>query len=335
MSAPTVSKTWQHTYSGGHSTNVRLLSSGVALTDYQTAMKRIKDIMIGFTNAPWSVLYSCDGTTAGTAGDLVDRWSAIAKLVWANAGVAHSWIILKQTGIASNFQLCIDLSNSTSSNATVVFSPNAGFTGGTTTARPTATDEVVILSNTTWLSGSGSPFTGALSVMMTSDGQCTRVLFFRAGFAEGWWILDKPAAAVTGWSQPFFGLITGGNGGQGVTLANSINTTSGKGVVRIGTTTGVTSITTEDYTSGSEQAAQRQLTVHDLVPDQGYCITPAGIAVPSTVGARGRHGYLSDLWVVPSGSLRVGDTLPNDNTRAIIIAGVLAMPWNGEQPKVN
>lgn len=332
MAAPALSKTWQHTYSGGHSTNVRFVSSGTTLTDYRTLMLFIKNVLVGFSSSPWACRYSSDGTTAGTAGDLVDRWSSITTLVWAAAGSNHSWIVLRQTGIGSTAEICIDLSNGTSSNATIVFSPG-GFSGGSLTARPTAADELVLLSNTTWLTSTGSAFTGVVSVMQSTDGQCTRLIFWRGGFVECLWILDKPASAVSGWTTPFFGWIRGTSGASTATYAQLLTNNSPVGKVRIGTTSGAANLTTEDYQATTIAIGARILTVQDASSPVEYVVTPCGIEVPATVGARGRHGVLADIWAAPS-SLRAGDTFPNDSARNLIVAGAILLPWNGEQPRM-
>jgi hypothetical protein len=83
--------------------------------------------------------------TAGTANDGVDRWNGATfdatKIVGASG--AHSWFVFKSpTGIATGgpYYCIIDLNNATISTFVLVFS-NAAPTGGTTSARPTATDE--------------------------------------------------------------------------------------------------------------------------------------------------------------------------------------------------
>lgn len=92
----------------------------------------------------WTVDYSCDSVTAGTAGDAVDRWTTFANIIRAVAGVAHSWMVLKSpTGLCGNGPYYCILDASGSSDTlflNLIFSKTAP-TGGTTTARPTASDE--------------------------------------------------------------------------------------------------------------------------------------------------------------------------------------------------
>lgn len=91
-------------------------------------------------NSVWTVRYSCDGAVAGTAGDGVDRWTSTftpAKLVRAASGSAHSWMVLRNA--TAGLECCIDLNSATDGAGAVVFARVAApFSGGSTTARPTA-----------------------------------------------------------------------------------------------------------------------------------------------------------------------------------------------------
>lgn len=336
-------KTWQFTYGGGTpSANHRLIASGTVLTDNRTAMKHIVDALTGFTSGAWQCRFSCDGTTAGVADDLVNRWDSLTDLVWAAAGVAHSWMVLRQTGIGAGFEICIDLSNAGSANATVVVSPANGFTGGSTTNRPTATDEWVLLNNTFWITAAGgSTWSGVLSVIGSTDGQCTRVFLIRPSsgnaIVEGCWILDKPKNPVTGWTVPFVGFILAASGNH-VTDYTRLSAQTNLRIEQ-GGTVGSACLTTEHYSSGTTRVGERLPVRHDL--DKEYLALPAGVLVPSTVGVRGHHGVLFDAWLGPGlvasdilASLRVGDTFPDDDSRSLIILRDLILPWNGQEPRI-
>lgn len=99
-------------------------------------------------NSVWTVKYSCDGTTAGVAGDGIDRWASIANVIFANNGVAHSWFVLENTTLG--YQVCIDCNNAAATNVGFVAAEIATpFTGGTTLTRPTATNEFQMGSTST------------------------------------------------------------------------------------------------------------------------------------------------------------------------------------------
>lgn len=107
--------------------------------------------------AAWTMYYSCDGVTAGTANDGVNRVMTAgaydqSKWVRAAAGVAHSWYVLKSGSSICGalpgvpFYLIVDYGTSADTTVNVYLS-KAAPTGGTTTARPTATDEVGCTNN--------------------------------------------------------------------------------------------------------------------------------------------------------------------------------------------
>src|SRR4051812_42695947 len=119
MALPSLTKTWNFLV------NALIPATGSSLNDNRTLLKSIKDALKGsgtwtdsaganLGGAPagaWTTRYWWDSVTAGTAGDGVDRWGAIGNLVWANAGSAHSWYALRQTGIATNFEVLFSCEN--------------------------------------------------------------------------------------------------------------------------------------------------------------------------------------------------------------------------------
>jgi len=104
----------------------------------------------------FTVLRSSDGVSAGAAGDGVDRWVDAADLVFAPGAGAHSWILLQGLG----FQLLIDLSSASAlGDQFRIRASIAGFTGGSITAAPTATDEFVVGDGTdTYLNSSNGAY---------------------------------------------------------------------------------------------------------------------------------------------------------------------------------
>jgi hypothetical protein len=246
--------------------------------------------------------------------------------VWANAGSAHSWIVLKQTGIAANFQLLISCEGSSANGTllTVVVSPNAGFTGGTTTARPTAVDEVVHLNNTTTFGGQSTAQGFVIHAMQSTDGQCTRIGLLINGIAFHWILIDKPGNPVTGWTNPYvltwfsIGAIT-----EQVTLATlNTNNTHTKGY---GTAIMSLYYTTEG--AGSSPLATRLTMPNDLSGE--WAITPIGLH-SETASNRGRHGTLQDLWFGLA-VLRTGSYFLNGASKDFVVFGDLVLPWNNTE----
>jgi hypothetical protein len=166
-------------------------------TSYATTMYGIKATL---DNYGWSVSRSSDSVSAGAS----DYWLSSANLIWATGN--RSWIVLRNDAIntgGQGFQVCIDLSNATKTNCTVVVSPNAGFTGGAINARPTATDELVILSNTRYINDT----TYSLRIHISSDYECTRIFAFSSGTHVTSWYFEKPKSPPAAISIPWFAAI--------------------------------------------------------------------------------------------------------------------------------
>lgn len=318
MALPSLAKTWQY------NRNNTVAAQGSATATNRRLMRSLKNALVGFGTNPWTLRYECDSVTAGTAGDGVTRWSADANLVGNSAGSAHSWTVLQQTGIGSSFQMCIDLTAATLQTATIVFSASAGFTGGTTTARPTATDEQVVVSGSSWGGGSADQ-QYRWSINQTTDGQCTRIITAAIGALVSVWVIDKLTSLVTGWTVPYCSLIYAG---ATPTLTNI--TTTGR--ARVGSVNATLQIVTEGTTAATGPADVTWGNIANEV-DSSWPFYFAGVA-GTTAGARGRLGNFQDLWL-GSGSVATGDGYPVTGTNEFIQVGSLIFPWGGDSTALN
>lgn len=326
-------KTWQF------QVNQTLSTTGVAATDYQTMVLKIKQLLVGFTTQPWTVVSSSNGT--GTAGNS-DNWTSTANIVWAASGSNHSWIVLAQSGIGSGFQLCIDLCSGTKSNATISFSPNAGFTGGTATAGPTATDEVFLIGTAHNSAGAflgtlngSSCFQAELHAIQSTDGQCTRFWLETCSSNEitsFFALFDKPNNPVTGspgWANPCVGIWST----TLMSMAN-FNVSSANGCK--GRANGVVMplfLTAMGH--GAGPVVSRQMAPSTFA--QEFPFSAIGL-FSNTTSAIGRHGSLFDLWWC-SGMYQGGNNSPFINGRAFYQSGIslrvvgqLLVPWNRSTP---
>ena len=219
MTNPTIQKTWE--FQVNNLTLGTLALSAGANEDRREVLFNIKEALVNngtttFT-APWTVQLSSNASTAGAA----DNWTTASDLTWRDDDTsnAFSWIVLRQTGISTTFELLITCEEDfTSADGARIgaWVAQAGFTGGSTTARPTATDEREIRNSTSsgfWGTGfDGSPNVNIRwHLMMSSDGQCTRILLFMDGIVTGLWLFDVPDNPVTGWSNPYVAAIYGEN----------------------------------------------------------------------------------------------------------------------------
>lgn len=99
----------------------------------------------------WTVQYSCDGVTAGTAGDGVDRWGGATfnpdKIVQGDGSNPRSWFVLKSpvdltdTGAYAYMLMVWERPDGADYYQPVIYFSKSAFTGGSVTARPTAPDE--------------------------------------------------------------------------------------------------------------------------------------------------------------------------------------------------
>lgn len=325
MALPTKAKTWQY------NVNQAVALQGSIIATSQRLWRTIKNSLVGFATLPWTVRGSSDSVAAGM--DAVDRWAADANLVNDTAGNVHSWIVLRQTGIATNFEICLDLnSNGGSGNFDFIVSPGAGFTGGSTTARPTATDEVVTQANSAY-AWSNVDANHVVHVLQSTDGQCTRVAVWRASTNLcTFWILDKPANPVTGWTKPsLFGTVGVSSGVVNTAglFGNFANTTL-KGY---GSAAMVLAMTGEgsQATSGLLSNLTGIGTTANSF-DGTWPLFPIGIG-SITVAMQGRHGTVFDLWWRPT-SLGQIDTFPNDTSRQFVVMGDFVLPWDGSVPVI-
>lgn len=301
-----MTKTWQFNVNNAQA------AQGTPLADNKMQLLAIKNALIGFGTQPWTVVSSSNSVTASNA----DNWSTVANLVWNSPGSAHSWIVLKQTGIGSNFQVLIacDVASATGASGSIKISPSTGFTGGTTTANPTAADSFNLINVASFLTLSAD---AALrwSVMQSTDGQCTRIFGFSGGSLLYYGMFEKGANATGG--TP--GATNSGWGHWIVSAPSFAGTTSQNGI---------NAATVPSYESTANISIASEV-------DGAWDIFPVGIACTATVGARGRLFTLQDVWFSSSG-IAAGDTFPatgSPTSQFIVIAGTAAigavvLPWN-------
>jgi hypothetical protein len=328
MSFPATAKTWQF------QVNQTVVLQSSAENQAKLNLLTIKNLMKSFGSNPWTVYFSCTASgsgTAGTAGDGVDRWATIADLLSAN-GTKHSWIVLKQAAIggAAGFQVCIDNTGASgiSLSSTIAISFGAGFTGGTISARPTATDEVVLISNAQWASGALAQH--QIHAMMSTDGTVTRICMWRGGTNLcTYWEFGKVQNPVSGWSNTAYGQAYGATSGY----ANSYGNLQGQNVHCTGNggtplfAAGFTYETYNGNAGGLPQVTGIGSSANTF--DGQWPVLPMGLAAAAT-GNAGRLGNIYDLWWRPSG-INDADTFPNNAaTRQFCAMGNLIFPWVGD-----
>lgn len=325
MTFPSLSKSWEFI------PNYAIAATGSAVNTNRTFAKWIFDSMT--TNPNWvdssnvsvtpsglaTVDYSCDSVTAGTKGDGVNRIAAIANIVWAAAASPHSWIVLKLYGTAE-ILFSFEAASVNGNNITIYISASLGFTGGTTTARPTAVDERVVINNTTW-TGLSSDANIKCHMLKSTDGESWRIFMGNGGQESTIFIFGKavPFNAVA-WPNSFVMLGIGSTLGTNFLTNNNINATAnfnGYGVsgmamylagMAYASTQGNVNVTSANDLSGEWPFMPQQL-------------------VSATTSNRGFHGYLSDVWY-GSTTMANGSTSPTTGTQHQFVQfGHLIFPW--------
>lgn len=303
-------------------TNIILKSTGTAGSDHQRLIRRIKTELVAFGKG-WTVRRSSDG--AGNVADS-DLWASDTNLVWAVAGSNHSWIVIYNTNIGANFEVCIDLNSATLGNGTVAVS-HAGFTltAGTATARPTASDEQVIVSAAALHALGSSTFDVILNLMMSTDGTITRIFGFSAYATKFFASFENPSNAVTGWTTT----------GMGLWLATAPAYSALNGASAVAAYKGFHSGAMPMYLSGISLvdgvAGNKGAQENNVVGAGEMSLLAIGL-VSETTGKKGRHGTIADMYW--GGSARVNGVVYPVDTRLWIQVGCLVVPWDGSLPVI-
>lgn len=316
---PSLVKTWQF------NVNQLLRATGTNVTDAQNLLWQLYQSLITFGSNPWTVVSSAN-------------FGSAAALTWAANGNAHSWIVLKQTGVLSNFQLLITCTGTSNWNITVWYSPVTGFTGGNSTTDPTVpADGVQLIANSSWGIFTSGSVQYKLHAMMSTDGAITRVLICSYGSANtggvccGFLDIEVPAGAVTGWTNPVHGLWLGSTSNTMVTTTSNLySTANGQGRA----TSNFSLFWTGENFNGTLLGAAYSAP-NDL--NQEWILHPIGL-FSNTVGSKGRHGALTDIWwgTWNSSFIAFQNGVPYNGAAAYAFAqfGAIIVPWNGTIPQV-
>ncbi len=326
MSLPTLAQSW---YFRG---NFAIAATGTAINTNRTILKWIVDTLTSTSNwvdgngasatpaNPMTVRYSCDSVTAGTVGDGVNRWAAISNLVWNTEGSAHSWIVLRFAD-GSQLLLACQAAAVTGINLAIYLSPSAGFTGGTTTARPTATDQIAVLPSTTWtfLTTDASV---KVHMLLSVDGNNIRFVLASGGQASIAWIIGKSTVFDLSWTTPHVGVaLSASLGSNAITTSTINNAAAFKGraasaadfylaTMSFGGGLACSLLTSADDQSGAWPFLGQQL-------------------ISTTAANRGAKGYLVDVWY-GSTTVASGSSYPNSppaDQHQFAQFGVLILPW--------
>ncbi len=338
MAYSSFAKTWQVV------PNITLLTDTNSTIHTAVIVNNIKKMLTTrFTAHPWTVpLCSNAGVVSavnyGTTGTS-DLWvidnqtlTQVGGIITVSqdvnfgaAGVRHSWIVLRNDSIASHFEICFDMRSATTID--VIVSAAAGFTGGSVTARPTATDEKVV--TTAFINGAVNT-THQLHGWQSSDGQCNRVMGWAGGTINQFFVLcDLAQNPVTGWTNPcVYSFMTTGATGIASAFATlaALTTLNMRG---LGPANFQGSTTFEAYSTNTALPTSTAIGAATNAFDNSWPVLPMGIA-SNAAGNTGRIGNLYDIWHAPVG-VPDGNTFPDSCTvRSYVKLGGVVLPWTGD-----
>jgi hypothetical protein len=327
MATPTNVKTWQYAL------NLTTFADNTTVGNaYESASRRLFQIKSFLTSAddfttPWTVVSSSDAATAGVG----DKWLDAGDLIWRadTGGAIFSWIVLRQAAISATFEVMIGCEQDNTSDdgkRIIVYVSQAGFTGGTTTTRPTATDERRLRSHTEyWGSGQvNTAYDSQTHVWMSDDGECTRIVIYIQGTVTGYWCFEKPANPVPEWTTPYFACVLGTSN---ITVdqttyasfydsANILSYFAGDAVSMYMSGEGFASAAAGEYLTNAGQ-----LTNNWSAGSMGL--------ISTTSPFRGRNGEVFDLrWGFKStaGEVRY---FPADGSKTFVQISDFILPWDG------
>lgn len=325
MALPTKEKTWQH------NVNNVIGPYGTAQETYRTAFLTLKNALKGFAAGAWAVRGSSNSLTAANVGDGVDR--IVVATDWvsgATDSTARSWIVLRQAG-ANNGELLFEgrSAGSTPAEQTmrIWWSPSGVFTGGSTTARPTAADEILLYNTANWISAANTPFQCVVHVMQSSDGACTRWVVHYNGKPEFFGVLDKLGDPVTGFTIPVFAGVSYVANNTVLLTQTLIQTSSPKFSASHG---GVTfNVWPAAFASGSSLTLVSGRNAGQIKNgfDGSFPLLPMLLG-SDTVPYNGMLGRICDWWLA-SELVMEGRTYPDDGSHKYVQFGHFVFPWNG------
>lgn len=318
-------------------------NNNLALPDVTTALRSHASMWFNFKNqavqaltgstgasgappgsAAWTIHSSSDGVTAGAGDNLGGSTFTAGKWLRNTAGNAHSWFVLQSPNTLTDgtHYILISLGTSSDQNAIIAISKTA-FSGGTTTADPTAANQ------STFAASQTHPNT-------TTAGKTDYVVDANGNFH--FWSGKNSAGYRHLWVS-VMGLVEARSSGDtGRTMLCMIYSDTGRGAppflavlpVRGWLVDGTTALTGSQGTIGylnvgGGGAYVSQLTQNNVIDSKVDGI-PAVYVFMNLAGNMGVRGRWPDVWYCGSGSaVGAGDPSGAAPTRVCMGGGIFPM----------
>lgn len=317
MALPTKVKTWSIDPCNRETAATLLEAMGDCLLGIKNALKLMSGV---------SVKGSCNGVTGAMDG--VDRWVASSDVQTRFNGTAgaQSWIVLDLANMGG-VELLMTYNAASQQGFSFYFSPGGNYVvAGTSSHKPTATDEVTIQAGgsimttsgtadrlwTTWVSSDGAAlmfaiaeagaFTSFVALQQVTNRISTPAWLVGGvvGFSIGTQVGHTGLFSVWGTTRPVCRI----NPGAAVNVGAFFGTEGAK-----------VGLAPSQYTN----VAELQGSGHNLFPVSIWS---------ETATVRGAVGTFIDIWCGNTAA-NDGDTYPNDATRLWMQISDFVVPWDG------
>jgi hypothetical protein len=276
------------------------------------AFFKMKDTLV--TVFGWTVFSSSNSSSAGAS----DLWLSFSNLVWGTG--ARSWIVFNRP---NGEQVCFDLygwSADYTWMGSMTVSPGGLFTGGTASARPTATDEIILVANGENLLTTGDAAPRNWYIAQSSDGHNTRIVHMQNNGTTTAFFFERLQSPISTFVDKS---LAGGLGiGSALTYSNWVHTGRLKGRL-----VGSTAVTASFLCPGTRSGGLGEhVNVRDL---DGELVMLRMKAYSNTSGYKGILGTVPDLYM-GSSLQKNGDTFPDGlgNPGKWLCLDHMIFPWN-------
>ena len=243
------------------------------------------------------VRYSCNSTAVSSLGMI--NITTPSHVVFNSAGNAHSWIVLDFTEIEVEVLIACDVVSAQGASLSIVASAYGvtgnRFSGGTTTANPTAAGSYAVLTTASW-GGSGTTNAALkIHVWKSDDGEAFEVQVCNGGEVNTLFRVEKPVVYSASWSAPSVVVLKGAAAATSVVTVALLHTTASLYAYAAGAAV-VFNLGMPYVVSGTNAVAGGTSTngvsgEWDMFP-QWICKAAAP--------ANGFHGELNDVWWAPT-----------------------------------
>jgi hypothetical protein len=282
----------------------------------------LKRSMTEVPSNPWQIVRSSDASAVSNT----DRWGTdLSKLNWNYSGsYAKSWAIFRQPAIAAQFDVLVWLEDDAGNQGRRLYfyvCPGGyNLTTGTTTTKPSVNAGAVEYNissdgerNNVW-GMYNVDYNYGLHYMQSSDGQCTRAIFYNDGRVLMYFFVETPRDTVPAGNQwpngsaifSFLGVNTESNPDYGPD--RGINSFSayftrnqaktqfalGNTPLYFGSETIRSRSILDQYFWGGSSPSPSWLGPGDFTGE--WPMLPIAVYSHDLDGARGRVGRLSDIW---------------------------------------